>query len=37
MLALAVQRGDVAVRPDLNKSFVLATDSPGTWRIGKNF
>lgn len=30
MLALAAQRGDVAVRSDLNKSFILSTDSPGT-------
>lgn len=30
MLALAAQRGDVAIRSDLNKSFILATDSPGT-------
>jgi hypothetical protein len=30
MLALTAQRGDVAVRSDLNKSFVLATESPGT-------
>ena len=29
MLALTAQRGDIAVRTDLNKSFVLATDSPG--------
>lgn len=30
MLALTAQRGDVAIRTDLNKSFVLATDSPST-------
>lgn len=30
MLALTAQRGDVAVRTDLNKSYILATDSPGT-------
>lgn len=30
MLALTAQRGDVAVRSDLNKSFILATDSSGT-------
>lgn len=30
MLALTAQRGDVAIRSDLNKSFVLATESPGT-------
>lgn len=28
MLALTAQRGDVAVRSDLNKSFILKTDSP---------
>lgn len=28
MLALAAQKGDIAVRSDLNKSFVLATDDP---------
>jgi len=34
MLALTVQRGDVAVRSDLGKSFILATDTPavlGSW------
>lgn len=30
MLALTAQRGDVAIRSDLNKSYVLATESPGT-------
>jgi hypothetical protein len=30
MLALTAERGDVAVRSDLNKSFVLASDSPST-------
>lgn len=30
MLALTAQRGDVAIRTDLNKSFILATDSPST-------
>lgn len=30
MLALAAERGDVAIRTDLNKSFILATDNPGT-------
>lgn len=30
MLALTAQRGDVAIRSDLSKSFVLSTDSPGT-------
>ena len=30
MLALDAQRGDVAIRSDLKKSFILATDSPAT-------
>ncbi len=30
MLALTAQTGDIAIRTDLNKSFVLSTDSPGT-------
>lgn len=30
MLALAAQTGDVAIRTDLNKNFILATDSPST-------
>lgn len=30
MLALAAQRGDMAIRTDLNRTFVLSTDSPGT-------
>lgn len=30
MLALTAQQGDVAIRSDLNKSFVLATNSPST-------
>ncbi len=30
MLALVAQRGDVAIRTDINRSFILATDSPGT-------
>jgi hypothetical protein len=30
MLALTAQQGDVAIRTDLNKSFILATNSPGT-------
>ena len=30
MLALTAERGDIAIRTDINKSFVLATDSPGT-------
>ena len=28
MLALAAQRGDVAIRTDLGKSFILSTDNP---------
>lgn len=30
MLALTAQRGDVAIRTDAGKSFILSTDSPGT-------
>lgn len=30
MLALTAQRGDVAIRTDENKSYILSTDSPGT-------
>lgn len=30
MLALTAQRGDIAIRQDTGKTFVLATDSPGT-------
>ncbi|WNN95974.1 minor tail protein [Arthrobacter phage Hirko] len=30
MLALPAQRGDVAIRTDLGKTFILSTDSPGT-------
>lgn len=30
MLALTAERGDVAVRTDVPKTFILATDSPGT-------
>lgn len=30
MLALNAQRGDVAIRTDLTKNFILSTDSPGT-------
>jgi hypothetical protein len=30
MLALTAQRGDMAIRVDTGKTFVLATDSPGT-------
>lgn len=30
MLALTAQRGDVAIRTDIGRSFILATDSPGT-------
>lgn len=30
MLALTAQRGDVAIRTDIGRSFILATDSPST-------
>lgn len=30
MLALTAQRGDVAIRTDVGRSYILATDSPGT-------
>lgn len=30
MLALTAQMGDVAIRSDISKSFILATNSPGT-------
>lgn len=30
MLALTAQKGDIAIRSDLNKSFALSTNSPGT-------
>ncbi len=30
MLALTAQRGDFAIRTDINRTFVLATDSPST-------
>jgi hypothetical protein len=30
MLALTAQRGDVAIRTDVNKTYILATDSPST-------
>lgn len=30
MLALVAQRGDVAIRTDIGKTFILSTDSPGT-------
>jgi hypothetical protein len=30
MLALIAERGDVAIRTDINKTFILATDNPGT-------
>ena len=30
MLALTAQRGDIAIRTDLGRTFVLATDSPST-------
>lgn len=30
MLALTAQRGDIAIRTDVGKTFILSTDSPGT-------
>lgn len=30
MLALTAQRGDIAIRTDINRTFVLSTDSPTT-------
>lgn len=36
MLALTAQRGDVAIRTDANRSYILASDSPGTlgdWKL----
>jgi hypothetical protein len=30
MLSLSAERGDIAIRSDLNKTFVLSTDSPAT-------
>lgn len=30
MLALVAQRGDVAIRTDIGRSYILSTDSPGT-------
>lgn len=36
MLALVAQRGDVAIRTDTSRSYILATDSPGTladWKL----
>jgi hypothetical protein len=37
MLALTAQRGDVAIRTDTGRSFILATDSPALlWRTGSN-
>lgn len=30
MLALAAQQGDIAIRTDLSKTFVLSTNAPGT-------
>jgi hypothetical protein len=37
MLALVAQRGDVAIRTDVAKSFILSTDSPGTLADWKEF
>lgn len=36
MLALTAQRGDIAIRSDTSRSYILATDSPGTladWKL----
>lgn len=36
MLALTAQRGDVAIRTDTSRSYILASDSPGTladWKL----
>lgn len=36
MLALVAQRGDVAIRTDIGRSYILASDSPGTladWKL----
>jgi hypothetical protein len=36
MLALTAQRGDMAIRTDTNRTYVLSTDSPGTlvdWKV----
>ncbi len=36
MLALTAQRGDIAIRTDTNRSYILATDSPATladWKL----
>ncbi len=36
MLALTAQRGDVAIRTDTSRSYILATDSPATladWKL----
>lgn len=30
MLALTAEKGDIAIRSDLNKTFILSTNSPGT-------
>ncbi|UXE04785.1 minor tail protein [Arthrobacter phage Shambre1] len=30
MLALTAQRGDIAIRSDIGRSFILATENPGT-------
>jgi hypothetical protein len=37
MLALTAQRGDVAIRSDIAKSYILATDSPSTLADWKEF
>ena len=36
MLALTAERGDVAIRTDTNRSYILSSDSPGTladWKL----
>jgi hypothetical protein len=36
MLALVAERGDVAIRSDVNRTYILATNSPGTladWKL----
>ncbi len=36
MLALVAERGDVAVRSDISRTYILSTDSPGTladWKL----
>jgi hypothetical protein len=35
MLALTAERGDMAIRTDTGRTYVLASDSPATLGIGK--